>query len=238
MARSIAADLAPRKILRERGGPGSDKDSHLEARGARQCHGRGIRKSFRLLLFHGSTCPLGRTGRSSKGCAFSCLGRFAPYINAVELIVDWRTDGRSLRSAHSSRLTVERRNGTFAKSSGAANRHSFQGDPVCHNGIGLALVRIQLCPRIIAQVDRRCRSPLVGKAKLVRVHKLRSDAERCELPPTTQFGSSRYASLVPALFGLTALAQLCFLELVGGQSRCRYRPDLEQPAPKKQRQNS
>jgi hypothetical protein len=48
----------------------------------------------------------------------------------------------------------------------------------------------------------------------------------------TQFGSSRYASLVPALFRLTALAQHCFLESVGGQSRRRYRPDLEQPAPK------
>ncbi len=48
---------------RERGGPGSDEDSHLEARGARQCQGRGIRKSFRLPLFHGSTCPLGRAGK-------------------------------------------------------------------------------------------------------------------------------------------------------------------------------
>jgi hypothetical protein len=44
---------------RERGGPGSDEDSHLEARGARQCHGRGIRKSFRLLLFHGFHLPVG-----------------------------------------------------------------------------------------------------------------------------------------------------------------------------------
>ena len=60
--------------LRERGGPGGDEDSHLEARGARQCHGRGIRKSFRPLLLHGSTCPLGRAGRSGQGCAFSCLG--------------------------------------------------------------------------------------------------------------------------------------------------------------------
>ena len=31
---------------RERGGPGSDEDSHLEARAARQCHAGGIRKSF------------------------------------------------------------------------------------------------------------------------------------------------------------------------------------------------
>ena len=40
-------------------------------------------------------------------------------------------------------------------------------------------------------------------------------------PPTTQCGSSRYASLVPALFGLTALAQHCFLESVGRQPRRR-----------------
>jgi hypothetical protein len=44
---------------RERVGPGSYEDSHLEARGARQCHGRRIRKSFRLLL---STVPLARWG--------------------------------------------------------------------------------------------------------------------------------------------------------------------------------
>ena len=77
---------------RERGGPGSDEDSHLEARGARQCHGRGIRKSFRLLLFHGSTCPLGRAGRSGQGCAFSCLGRFVVHQRG-RADGGWRTDG-------------------------------------------------------------------------------------------------------------------------------------------------
>ena len=91
---------------RERCGPGSDEDSHLEARGARQCHGRGIRKSFRLLLFHGSTCPLGRAGRCGQGCAFSCLGRFVVHQRG-RADGGWRTDGRSLRSAHSSWLTVE-----------------------------------------------------------------------------------------------------------------------------------
>ena len=91
---------------RERGGPGSDEDFHLEARGARHCHGRGIRKSFRLLLFHGSTCPLGRAGRCGQGCAFSCLGRFVVHQRG-RADGGWRTDGRSLRSAHSSRLTGE-----------------------------------------------------------------------------------------------------------------------------------
>ena len=75
MARSIAADLAPRKIRVNVVAPGATKTPYLEARAARQCHGRGIRKTFRLLLFHDSTWPLGRAGRSGQGCAFSCLGR-------------------------------------------------------------------------------------------------------------------------------------------------------------------
>jgi hypothetical protein len=92
-----AGKATPRDLLRrrpctaqdsrERGGPGSDKDSHLEARGARQCHGRGIRKSFRLLLFHGSTCPLGRAGRSGQAVLFLASDD-SSYIKAVELMVD------------------------------------------------------------------------------------------------------------------------------------------------------
>jgi hypothetical protein len=66
-------------------------------RGCALCHGRGIRKSFRLLLFHGSTCPLGRAGRSSQGCAFSRLGRFVVHQRGGA-DGGWRTDGRSLRS--------------------------------------------------------------------------------------------------------------------------------------------
>src|SRR5258708_30683763 len=37
------------------------RDSHLEAPAARQCHSRGIQKTFRLLLLHSSTCPLAQT---------------------------------------------------------------------------------------------------------------------------------------------------------------------------------
>ena len=105
MARSIAADLAPRKIRVNVVAPGATK-TPIWKRGARQCHGRGIRKSFRLLLFHGSTCPLGRAGRSGQGCAFSCLGRFVVHQRG-RTDGGWRTDGRSLRSPHSSRLTAE-----------------------------------------------------------------------------------------------------------------------------------
>jgi len=46
MARSIAADLAPRKIRVNVVAPGSDDDSHLEAQGARPCHRGGIRKTY------------------------------------------------------------------------------------------------------------------------------------------------------------------------------------------------
>ena len=75
------------KDLRKRGGPGSDKHSHLEARGARQCHGRGIRKSFRLLP---STVPLARWGEPedlAKAVLFLASDDLS-YINAVELMVD------------------------------------------------------------------------------------------------------------------------------------------------------
>src|ERR1700722_11758753 len=79
------------------------------------------------------------------------------------------------------------------------------------------------------------RTPVLPEATPVGALSARSgssDAAGNPLP-TTQCGSSRYASLVPALFGLTALAQHCFLESVGRQPRRRYRPDLEQPPPKK-----
>ncbi len=81
---------------RERGGPGIDKDSDLEARGTRQRHGSGIRKTFGLLFFHGPTCPLGRAGRSGQGCAISCLERFVVH-QCGRAYGGWRTDGRSLR---------------------------------------------------------------------------------------------------------------------------------------------
>jgi NAD(P)-dependent dehydrogenase (short-subunit alcohol dehydrogenase family) len=93
MARSIAADLAPRKIRVNVVAPGATK-TPIWKRGARQCHGRGIRKSFRPLLFDGSTCPLRRAGRSGQGCAFSCLGRFVVHQRG-RADGGWRTDGRA-----------------------------------------------------------------------------------------------------------------------------------------------
>src|SRR6202044_3109308 len=72
---------------RERGGPRSDEDSHLEARGARQCHGRGIRK---VSDFFSSTVPLARWGEPedvAKAVLFLASDD-SSYINAVELMVD------------------------------------------------------------------------------------------------------------------------------------------------------
>ena len=94
-----------REDSRERSVPGATKISHLEARGARQCHGEESQKfpTSSLPRFH---FPVGRAGRSGQGCAFSCLGRFVVHQRG-RADGGWRTDGRSLRSPHSSRLTVE-----------------------------------------------------------------------------------------------------------------------------------
>ena len=47
----------------ERGGPGSDEDSHLEARARANATAEESAKVSDFLLFHGSTCPLGRAGK-------------------------------------------------------------------------------------------------------------------------------------------------------------------------------
>ena len=71
MARSIAADLAPRKIRVNVVAPGATK-TPIWKRGPRaNATAGGIRKSFRLLLFHGSTWPLGRAGRTWPRLCFS-----------------------------------------------------------------------------------------------------------------------------------------------------------------------
>ncbi len=106
MARSIAADLAPRKIRVNVVAPGATK-TPIWKRGPRaNATSGGIRKTFRLLLFHGSTWPLGRAGRSGQGCAFSCLRRFVVHQRG-RADGGWRTDGRSFRSCGSSRLTAQ-----------------------------------------------------------------------------------------------------------------------------------
>ena len=106
MARSIAADLAPRKISRERGGPRSDEDSHLKRRARANATAEESAKVSDFFSSTVPTCPLGRAGRCGQGCAFSCLGRFVVHQRG-RADGGWRTDGRSLRSAHSSRLRVE-----------------------------------------------------------------------------------------------------------------------------------
>ena len=61
MARSIAADLAPRKNSRERGGPGSD-ETPIWKRGARA--NATAAESEKVSDFFSSTVPLGRWGES------------------------------------------------------------------------------------------------------------------------------------------------------------------------------
>ena len=106
MARSIAADLAPRKIRVNVVAPGATK-TPIWKRGARAK--ATAEESAKVSDFFSSTVPLarwGEPGRCGQGCAFSCLGRFVVHQRG-RADGGWRTDGRSLRSAHSSRLTVE-----------------------------------------------------------------------------------------------------------------------------------
>jgi NAD(P)-dependent dehydrogenase (short-subunit alcohol dehydrogenase family) len=106
VARSIAADLAPRKIRVNVLAPGAT-ETPIWKRGARA--NATAEESAKLSDFFSSTvplCPLGRAGRYGQGCAFSCLGRFVVHQRG-RADGGWRTDGRSLRSPHSSRLGAE-----------------------------------------------------------------------------------------------------------------------------------
>jgi NAD(P)-dependent dehydrogenase (short-subunit alcohol dehydrogenase family) len=117
MARSIAADLAPRKIRVNVVAPGATK-TPIWKRGVRA--NATAEESVKVSdFFYGSTCPLGRARRSSQGCAFSCLGRFVVHQRGGA-DGGWRTDGRSLRSPYSSRLTVE--NGYDARTAGLLDK--------------------------------------------------------------------------------------------------------------------
>ena len=73
---------------RECGGPGGDEDSHLEARAARQCHCRGIRKA-RLTSspprFH---LAVGAKPEDLAKAVLFLASDDSSYINAVELMVD------------------------------------------------------------------------------------------------------------------------------------------------------
>src|SRR3984957_8701524 len=124
-------------------------------RAEEECDGDAGASPDQAVWKHGSTCPLGRAGRSGQGCAFSCLGRFVVHQRG-RADGGWRTDGRSLRSPHSSRLSAENsyEGGTAGpldkawvlrnlKSAVRAPNHeerigftvianAFQGDSVCH----------------------------------------------------------------------------------------------------------
>jgi len=103
MARSIAADLAPRKIRVNVVAPGATT-TPIWKRGARA--NATAEESAKLSDFFSSTVPLARAGRYGQGCAFSCLGRLVVHQRG-RTDGRWRADGRSVRSPGSSRLTVE-----------------------------------------------------------------------------------------------------------------------------------
>ena len=69
MARSIAADLAPRRIRVNVVAPGATK-TPIWKRGARECHAEESAKLFGLLLFHGSAGALGEPEDPAKSVLF------------------------------------------------------------------------------------------------------------------------------------------------------------------------
>jgi NAD(P)-dependent dehydrogenase (short-subunit alcohol dehydrogenase family) len=106
MARSIAADLAPRKIRVNVVAPGATKTPIWKC-GVRA--NATAEESAKVSDFFSSTVPLARWGEPedlAKAVLLSCLGRFVVHQRGGA-DGGWRTDGRSLRSPHSSRLTVE-----------------------------------------------------------------------------------------------------------------------------------
>jgi NAD(P)-dependent dehydrogenase (short-subunit alcohol dehydrogenase family) len=100
MARSIAADLAPRKIRVNVVAPGATKTPIWKRGFAPMPRQRNPQKfpTSSLPRFH---LPVGASRKICQGCAFSCLGRFVVHQRG-RADGGWRTDGRSLRSSHSS----------------------------------------------------------------------------------------------------------------------------------------
>ena len=106
MARSIAADLAPRNIRVNVVAPGATK-TPIWKRGPRAstiC--RRVRQVGEVLLFCDSAWPLGRAGRRCQSRALPCLGRFLVRQRS-RADGGWRSHGRPVRSSHSSRLTAQ-----------------------------------------------------------------------------------------------------------------------------------
>ena len=105
MARSIAADLAPRKIRVNVVAPGATK-TPIWKRGPRASateEESAKLSDFVSPRFH---WPLGRAGRSGQGCAFPCLRRFVVH-QCGRADGRWRTHGAPFGAPHSSRLTAQ-----------------------------------------------------------------------------------------------------------------------------------
>ena len=73
MARAIAADFAPRNIRVNVVAPGATKTPIWKRGSPASMPARTVREAGRFLLFHDSSGPMGRTGRTREGCAFPGL---------------------------------------------------------------------------------------------------------------------------------------------------------------------
>ena len=98
MARSIAADLAPRKIRVNVVAPGATKTQIWKRAARANATAEESAKVFDFLL--------GRAKRCGQGCAFSCLRRFVVHQRG-RANGGRRINGCSLRGAHSSRRGAE-----------------------------------------------------------------------------------------------------------------------------------
>jgi NAD(P)-dependent dehydrogenase (short-subunit alcohol dehydrogenase family) len=88
----IAISRSSRRNSRERGGPGSDEDSHLGARGRANATAE---ESAKVSDLFSSTVPLARWGEPedlAKAVLFLASDD-SSYINAVELMVDGGLSG-------------------------------------------------------------------------------------------------------------------------------------------------
>ena len=106
MARSIAADLAPRNIRVNVVAPGATK-TPIWKRGPRaSISADRVRQVGEVLLVCHSAGPLGRAGRRCQSRALPCLGRFLVRQRG-RADGGWRSHGCPVWSSHSSRLTAQ-----------------------------------------------------------------------------------------------------------------------------------
>ena len=106
MARSIAADLAPRNIRVNVVAPGATKISDLEARAPRLYICRRVRQAGEVLFVCHTAGPLGRAGRTCQSRALPCVGLFL-IRQRSRADGGWRSHRCAVWSSHPSGLTAQ-----------------------------------------------------------------------------------------------------------------------------------